>query len=1124
MVASHSGNTSVTPPHNTEAISILHVDDQVDFVEMTAQFLEGECERFAVETATSANEGLERLSEAEIDCIVSDYQMPGMDGLEFLEAVREEHPDLPFILFTGKGSEEVASDAISAGVTDYIQKKPGSDQFTVLANRIENAVHQTRAEHRLEESQRRFRTLLSNVPGMAYRCRNERGYPMLFVSDDCVELTGYERSELVDGDIRYGRDVVHPDDRDRVWESVQDALESREPFRVEYRIRTADGEEKWVWEQGQGVFEDGEVVALEGFITDVTERKEFEEKLEYQSSLLEAQMETTIDGLLVVDEDRTVASYNHRFVEMWEIPDEVVETNSDETLLDWIADHKLADPEAFLDLVEDLYEHPDETSRDEVRLTDGRVFDRYSAPVIGDDGTNYGRLWVFRDITERKERERELERQEFLFSRVQEIADVGVWEYDPQADDLAGSDGIYRIHGVDDDYEPILEETIELYHPDDRDEIANAVTRAIEDGEAFDLELRIVRPDGEVRDVRARGEVSTDEQGETELVRGVFQDITERKERERELQKFKAAVEHAGHAIYITDADGTIEYVNPAFEEVTGYTAEEAIGGAPEILGSGEHSTDFYEDIWDTILAGQHWKSEIVDERKDGKEVILDQTIAPIETDGGTVEGFVAVARDVTERKEREEQLQIYEYAYESALSGIAIASLDGTLRSVNPAFCEMWGYEDKTDVVGQSVPDFWAEPEAAASVINAIQETGRWEGELRAVREDGTTFDAYSSASYVTDDEGEPIALMSSFVDITERKRREQELAEEREKYATLVEQSHDGIGIVQNREFVFANSRLADITGYEEDELLGMPFTDVIAPEDQQLVRERYERRLDPDADSPPSRYTVTFETPDGRKRVAEISAADIQYEGAPAGLASVRDVTERQRHEDELERLNEELEVLNRVVRHDIRNDMAIMLGWGEQLEDHVDDAGADHLEKILTSGEHIVELTEIARDYVETLTSDEEVDVKPTQLRQILTNEIALRREAYPDAEISIDEPIPDLDVRANEMLPSVFRNLLNNAVQHNDKDTPIVEVAVEERDDDVRVTVADNGPGVPEAQRETIFGKGEKSLESNGTGIGLYLVQTLVDQYGGDIWVEDNDPEGAVFTVTLPKAD
>jgi len=1091
---------------------------------MAAESLETKHPNFDVTTASSGREALQRLSEKRIDCVVSDYQMPNMDGLELLERVREQYPALPFILFTGEGSEDIASEAISAGVTDYLQKAADADQFTLLANRIENAVDRVRTEQRFEENQRRFRTLLRNVPGMAYRCRPDQQWSMEFVSDDSVELTGYDPTELVTGAVTYGGDVIHPDDRDRVWESVQSALVSREPFRVEYRIRTADGTDKWVWEQGQPVTEDGDVVAIEGFIMDVTATKESQEQHDYQSSLLEAQMEATIDGLLVVDEDRNAVAHNERFVEMWEIPDEVVGTDSDEALLDWVIKQKVADPAAFGELVEGFYDSPEETRRDEVPLTDGRVFDRYSAPVVGENGSSYGRLWVFRDITDERRRKQELERQEFLFSRVQEVADVGVWEYDLQREEIIWSDGIRRIHGVDEAFDPTLETAIDFYHPDDREQIEDAITRAIEDGDPYDLELRIVRPDGEIRDVRARGEVSTGEHTETALVRGVFQDITQRKERERDLQKFKAAVEHAGHAVYITNTDGVIEYANPAFEEVTGYTVEEAIGETPAILNSGEYGDEFYEELWDTILAGEQWKNEMIDQRKDGEQVILDQTIAPIETDSGAVEGYVAVNRDVTERREHQKQIQIYEYACQSAQSGIAISSLEGELRSVNSAFCEMWGYDDMEEIIGRSVVEFWAAPEAAESVVQEIQATGHWEGELTAVRDDGTTFDAYCSASYVTDDEGEPIALMSSFVDITDRKRREQELAEEREKYATLVEQSHDGVGIVQNGEFVFVNSRLAEITGHEPDELLGMSYLDVIASEDEQFVRERHERRLDPDAEPPPSRYTLTFKTKDGSERVAEVSVSDIQYEGSVAALASVRDVTERQHYENELERVNEELEVLNRVVRHDIRNDMAVMLGWGERLADHVDDDGAAHLKKILRSGEHIVDLTETARDYVKTLTGDDEVDVKPTRLRQTLESEMTLRREAHPAAQIHIDEPIPDVDVRANEMLPSVFRNLLNNAVQHNDKEQPIVEVSVEERADDVCVTVADNGPGVPVEQQEMIFGKGEMGLDSSGTGIGLYLVRTLVDQYGGDIWVEDNDPEGAVFTMTLPKAD
>lgn len=132
------------------AIRVLHVDDEPDFATMAANFIEREDDRLTVDAVTSATEGLERLGTGEMDCIVSDYDMPGRNGIEFLEAVRAEHPDLPFVLYTGKGSEEVASEAISAGVTDYLQKANGTEQYALLANRVITSVERYRAQQEVD--------------------------------------------------------------------------------------------------------------------------------------------------------------------------------------------------------------------------------------------------------------------------------------------------------------------------------------------------------------------------------------------------------------------------------------------------------------------------------------------------------------------------------------------------------------------------------------------------------------------------------------------------------------------------------------------------------------------------------------------------------------------------------------------------------------------------------------------------------------------------------------------------------------------------------------------------------------------------------------------------------------
>jgi len=267
-------------------IRVLHVDDRPEYGEIVTAYLAEHDEPFTVVTETTPSAALETLSEEPFDCLVTDYEMPEMDGLELLAVVQRRHPDLPVILLTAKGNESIASEAIAAGVTDYIPKDDLTDSPAILAKRTTNAVER-------QAYSRQFEALVETLPGVVYRTRETPEWETDFVGGDCESLIGYPADALVAGDVTWGSDIIHPDDRDAVWEAVDSQLKTGDRFELTYRIVTADGDHKWVNEHGKQVaIEDGQGI-FEGFITDITDLKESERQLAQYSDTLEGLQRTT---------------------------------------------------------------------------------------------------------------------------------------------------------------------------------------------------------------------------------------------------------------------------------------------------------------------------------------------------------------------------------------------------------------------------------------------------------------------------------------------------------------------------------------------------------------------------------------------------------------------------------------------------------------------------------------------------------------------------------------------------------------------------------------------------------------------------------------------------------------
>ena len=391
-----------------EPIHILHVDDELDFAEMASSFLEREDDRFTVEIAPSAADGLDRLADATFDCIVSDHDMPGQNGIEFLQTVREEHPNLPFILFTGKGSETVASEAISAGVTDYLQKESVTDQYTLLANRIVNAVAATRMNAEVMRARKQLGRIIETVPECIVQL-NDKG-EFVFANERATEVLGIDRSKLTnrtyndpEWDLRDPKGEPIPDEElpyQQVWESG-------EPVRG-YRLTIScpDDSDKILRVDGVPMdYDEGNIERAVFALSDITDNWERQKRLQRTKARLEALFERSPDMLNVHDADGTIIDVNPRLCEqtgysetelvgmkIWELD----ETITSESVRAGLTDMNVGERREL----EGRFRRRDESTFP-VEINVRRI-------EIGSDDQF---VVISRDITDRKQRERELEQR-----------------------------------------------------------------------------------------------------------------------------------------------------------------------------------------------------------------------------------------------------------------------------------------------------------------------------------------------------------------------------------------------------------------------------------------------------------------------------------------------------------------------------------------------------------------------------------------------------------------------------------------------------------------------------------------------------------------------------------------
>ena len=692
--------------------------------------------------------------------------------------------------------------------------------------------------------------------------------------------------------------------------------------------------------------------------------------------------------------------------------------------------------------------------------------------------------------------------------------------------------------------------------------IAEHYRRCVEQQETIRYAERVELPAGTshlqttLTPIVAAGEV-------TEII-GVTRDTTEQNERERQRKRtnrrFKTVMETMSAAVFLKDADGRYLMMNEACRELFNLGEQDIVGLSDADLFPPAVAEQAKTDDQQVIEEETMIEIEETIPTTAGDTVRLTRK-SPVYDEDGAVVGLCGVSTDITEHKQREQELRTIRERFERFASNVEDAFFllptdYSETEYVNPAVERIYGI---TPEEAAEEPMAWLRhvhpddrEELLAGVAAQQDGTAEWPvtQEFRIEHPERGLRWVQARLDVVTDETGAAKWFTGVSTDVTERRQYQDALdslldATQQMVSATTVEEVaaiitatvQESMGFPMNGVHLYddAAGGLAPVrVSAKSKQIIGEP--PVLSEglgwqayktgnpqvyQTPQAADEIYNDQTDMQSEiavplGDHGVLLVSATEPDAFSE-REIILANTVAANASAVLSQIKTYEQLQDREQTVAEQRDNLRIVNTIVRHDIRNDLQLIDAYADRLADHVD-AFAEP-QKIQNRVTNAIDVTETAREVTEMVLRSEQADTQ-VRLSPLLFEQIERIDTSYPHAEITISGQIPETEVVGDDMLASVFRNLLNNAVQHNDKDTPVVTVSVSQTESAVIVEIADNGPGILDRHKEAMFEEGNSGLDSDGTGLGLYLVQQIVEGSNGRVEVVDNDPEGAVFIVKL----
>ena len=1146
-------------------IRVLMVDDDPAVLEITKVFLERSAD-IEVEAVVSALEATERLQDGGYDVIVSDYVMPEMDGISFLKQVRSRGSEIPFILFTGKGREEVVIEALNNGADYYLQKDANPKVlYAELTHQIRQAAERQKAKKAVIESEERYRALFENMNDGLVLCeliRDPEGVVVDYVIKDAnpqfEEIAGLGPDEAIGkrGSEIFGS-IVPP-----FLETYRQVYETGSPAKFEGRIPET-GRQFSISAYSMGM---GEFAAI---FSDITEEKRMTGELCRAHHQLQEIIEFLPDATFVVDEERKVIAWNRAVEEMTGVSkDQIVGRGAYDygepfygfkrpVLIDAIFSE-----DSGMEKDYDYLRRQGDAIFAEVYVPHlyggrGAYIWAIASPLLDDDGKVVGAIESIRDVTDRKGAEVALrETRDYLESLLHRAnAPIAVWGPDMKFIRFNGA--FERLTGYAAGEVIGREATILL--PDEGREEALAKIAYTLEGECWEsVEIPVRCKDGGVRIVLWNSaNIRSEKDGAVVATIIQGQDITERKQAEEDLKETRDYLEsllHRANApIAVWGPDMKFIRFNGAFERLTGYAAGEVIGREATILLPDEGREEALAKIAYT-LEGECWESvEIPVRCKDGGVRIVLWNSANIRSEkDGSVVATIIQGQDITERKRAEEDLII---AHKQLLEIIDflpdptfVIDADRKVIAWNRAIEEMTGV-GKDEIVGKG--DYaYGEVFYGERRPVLIDMIFSWDKEQEAlyryVKKEGETLFAeafvvpprtgkgsyvWGTASPLFDKDGNIAGAIESIRDVTEIKETEMALQENEERLKLVIEGANLGIwdrNVVTGE--VVRNRRLVEIFGCPEGKLAGhvREREKMIHPDDFDKVMAALEDHFL--GRSPHYEIDYRLRRREGRwiwvHDCGEVMARD--EAGRPLRMVGItQDITEIRRYQDALKEANRKLNLLSSVTRHDILNQITALSGYAHLLREIVprDQAAEKYIDRIGELAKTIHEQLVFTRDY-------QAMGVKAPEWQRV--SDVLRRSKAAAPAEIAageigFDESTDNLEVFADPMLEKVFTNLMENAARHGGSVSEIRVFFLErakggeegdggEGGAEGVIVFEDDGAGIPAEFKSRIFDQ----AFGRHTGYGLFLSREILGITGMTISETGEVGKGARFEISVPE--